>query len=237
VRSVERAACLQPTALRTDSWRLNQHSTSYARRAAGVPPAALLLSVKEKAALPVSGARPSAHATASNAVIQRREPDAFVAGILRLPLSHARLREAHGCALVTAAVGQTEKAIRELGRMAFRMNCRCSHGSVHPLAIGNLTKEAALGFRKEIHPRVSAGPSSRTMVLESIEKSGEAGRHELLNRVLCLEPTTNSVTGMAWHRSGRRMNFVSRGRRCALFERNRDQPSPYSTVYFIGEME
>jgi hypothetical protein len=121
--------------------------------------------------------------------------------------------------------------------MAFRMNCRCSHGSVHPLAIGNLTKEAALGFRKEIHPRVSAGPSSRTMVLESIEKSGEAGRHELLNRVLCLEPTTNSVTGMAWHRSGRRMNFVSRGRRCALFERNRDQPSPYSTVYFIGEME
>jgi hypothetical protein len=27
-----------------------------------------------------------------------------------------------------------EKAIRELGRMASRMNCRCSPGSVHPLA-------------------------------------------------------------------------------------------------------
>jgi hypothetical protein len=27
----------------------------------------------------------------------------------------------------------SEKAIRELGRMAFRMNCRCFSGSVHPL--------------------------------------------------------------------------------------------------------
>ena len=97
--------------------------------------------------------------------------------------------------------------------MAFRMNCRCSPGSVHPLAIGNLTKEAALGFRKEIHPRVSARRSSRAAsVLELTEKVGEAGRHELLNWVLCPQPTTNSVAGMTRHRPGRRMNFVSRGR-------------------------
>jgi hypothetical protein len=106
-----------------------------------------------------------------------------------------------------------------------------------PSSVGNFNQGSRPRFRKEIHRRVSAGPSSRTVVLELTEKVGEAGRHEFLNRVLCLEPTTNSVTGMTWHRSGRRMNFVSRGRRCALFECNRDQPSPNSTVYFIGEME
>jgi hypothetical protein len=97
--------------------------------------------------------------------------------------------------------------------MAFRMNCRCSPGSVHPLAIGNLTKEAALWFRKEIHPRVAQdGSSPAASVLKLTEKVGEAGRHELLNRVLCPEPTTNSVAGVTRHRPGRRMNFVSRGR-------------------------
>jgi hypothetical protein len=95
--------------------------------------------------------------------------------------------------------------------MAFRMNCRFSPGSVHPLAIGNLTKQAALGFRKEIHP-AQDGSSRAASVVKLTEKVGEAGRHELLNWVLCPEPTTNSVAGMTRHRPGRRMTFVSRGR-------------------------
>jgi hypothetical protein len=93
--------------------------------------------------------------------------------------------------------------------MAFRMNCRCSHGSVHPF-VDELTKEGALGSARKSNPRLGAERSSRTAsVLQSTEKVGDPGGHKLLNRVLCPEPVTNGIADMTPRRPGWRMDFSS----------------------------
>src|SRR5262245_8081657 len=104
---------------------------------------------------------------------------------------------------------QTEEAIRELGRM----NCRCSPGSVHPLESVSQPRQPSWAPRgnpiRGLAPRRSSGTA---LMLQSTEKVGEPGRHDLLNGVLCPEPATNGVAGMTRHRPGQLMDFFSRGR-------------------------
>ena len=49
-------------------------------------------------------------------------------------------------------------------------------------------------------------------MLQSTEKDGELGGHELLNRVLLSEPVTDGVAGVTRRRPERRMDFSSCGR-------------------------